>query len=226
MNNGDRIPLKNSIICRGAEFSNTVEAIIFDLGNVLIDFDHWIVAQRLTKFTDMKAQEMFALFFNSELIGSFEEGRISPIEFFSKVKETLNLKMDYTEFVCIWEEIFFLTKKNIDVYHLARKLKNHYKLTLLSNINILHFEYIKKRFPVFDAFHHIVTSFEIGARKPQPLIYQKTLEMLGVSAGNVFYTDDRPELIESARLLGIKGFVFSGVRQLEKDLLGEGIKIN
>lgn len=206
--------------------NHRIKVVIFDLGNVLIDFDHLIAARKISKFTDKAAQEIFDLFFDSELTSFFEEGRILPVEFFLKVKEKLNLKLDYEEFVPIWDEIFFFSEKNAAVYNLAKSLKNNYKLALLSNVNVLHFEYLKKKFPVFDVFDKVVTSFEAGFRKPHPLIYKKTLEMLRVLPENVFYTDDRADLILKASELGIRGSVFTGIEKLRKDLLEEGISIN
>ena len=206
--------------------NDNIKAVIFDLGNVLVNFDHRIAAGKISKFTDKSPDEIFNLFFDSGLTGLFEEGKISPQEFFLKIKETLNLKLDYDEFVPIWNEIFFLTKENLAVYNLARQLKGHYKLALVSNINILHFEYLKKNFGVFDAFHNIITSYEVGARKPAPLIYRETLEALDTLSGQVFYTDDRPELARGAKALGIKAFVFKGIEQLKKDLINSGVQIN
>ncbi len=203
-----------------------IKAIIFDLGNVLIDFDHMIAAQRLSKFTDKTGKEIFDLFFDSELTGLFEEGKISPFDFFLKVKETLNLKIGYAEFVLIWNEIFFCTKKNLDVYNLARNLKKSYKLALLSNINTLHFEYIKKTFPLLDAFHNVIASFQLGLRKPEAQIYQKALDILQVLPGEVFYVDDREELVESAKELKIRAYVFRDIEKLKGDLLDTGININ
>jgi putative hydrolase of the HAD superfamily len=205
--------------------SNGVKAIIFDLGNVLIDFDHNIAAEKISKFTHKTPQEIFDLFFDSELTALFEEGRLKPQEFFLKVREALNLKLDYNEFVPIWNEIFFLSEKNRRVYNLAKLLKSHYTIALLSNINILHFDYLKKKFPVFDAFHHIITSFEIGFRKPHPLIYKKILEILKVAACDVAYTDDRLELVEKAQGLGIKSFHFQDPDKLKKDFLSIGINL-
>jgi putative hydrolase of the HAD superfamily len=220
INAEDTLEIKNNAIV-----SNGVKAIIFDLGNVLIDFDHRIAAKRIVEFTDRSSQEIFDLFFDSDLSGLFEEGKLSPLEFFSQIKEMLKLRLDYDKFVPIWNEIFFLTKKNSSVYNLASRLKEHYKLALLSNVNILHFQFLLKTFPVFGAFHHLITSYEVGVRKPHPLIYKKTLELMRVSPHEVFYTDDRPELIENARRLGIKGSVFVGIEQLKKDFLEIGINI-
>jgi len=206
--------------------NNKINAIIFDLGNVLVDFNHRIAADRISKFTDKSPDEMFNIFFDSELTGLFEEGKISPKEFFLKIKDMLNLELDYDSFLPIWNEIFFLTKENLAVYNLAKQLKNNYKIALLSNINILHFDYLKKKFPVFDAFHNIITSYEVGARKPHPLIYKKTLDILESLPHQVFYTDDRPELAQSAKELGIRGFVFRGIEQLKEDLINSGVCIN
>ena len=206
--------------------NHNIKAVIFDLGNVLIDFDHIIAAKKISRFTDKNPQEIFNLFFDSELTALFEEGKITALNFFSEVKKILNSKLDYAEFLPIWNEIFFLSERNQAVYNLAKILKDHYKIALLSNINILHFEYLKKSFSVFDVFHNIITSFESGIRKPDPLIYKKTLDLLEAAPQNTFYTDDRAEFIERACNLGIRGFVFSGVEQLKKDLLGNGININ
>ncbi len=206
--------------------NQNIKAVIFDLGNVLIDFDHRIAAQNLSRHCDKTDREIYELFFDSRLTGLFEEGKILPQEFFAQVKETLGLGIDYDAFVPIWNGIFFLSTKNLGVYSIAKSLKENYKLAALTNVNVLHFEYVKRQFPVFDAFHAVVASCDLGLRKPDPLIYTKTLSMLGVNPEEVFYTDDRGDLIESANSLGIRGFVFKGVEQLKEDLANTGVNIN
>lgn len=71
---------------------NRIEAVIFDLGNVLVDFDHRIAANRIAEFSDKSPAEIFALFFDSQLIGLFEEGKISPQDFFCKSQRNAELK--------------------------------------------------------------------------------------------------------------------------------------
>ena len=204
----------------------SINTIIFDLGNVLVDFNHRIAAEKICACTNKTVQQIFDLFFDSGLTGLFEEGKISPQDFFLKVKELLALRLSYDEFIPIWNDIFFLSEKNHSVYNLARALKERYKIALLSNINVLHFTYLKKSFPVFDAFHHIITSYEVGLRKPDPLIYQKTLQTLGVSACQAFYTDDRPELVKGGQGEGICSFVFRNIEQLMRDLSSAGINLD
>jgi FMN phosphatase YigB (HAD superfamily) len=201
------------------------EAIIFDLGNVLIDFDHRIAARRISKFSAQAPEEVFNLFFDSRLTALFEAGRISPENFFLEVKKILRADIEYAEFLPIWNEIFFLSDKNRRVHTLLDSLKQRHRLALLTNINILHLAYIKENFGVLGMFDNIFASCELGLAKPDPLIYKKVLKVLGIGAGQAAYFDDRPELIESASGLGIRSFVFRGVRQLKEDLFSCGIDI-
>jgi putative hydrolase of the HAD superfamily len=203
-----------------------ISTIFLDLGKVLIDFDHLRAAERISNFCNKTPKEIFDLFFVSEATILFEEGKLTPQEFFKRVKETLDLKLEYESFVPIWNDIFFLSAKNRAVYSLANTLRANYRVVLLSNINILHYEYLKQYFPVFSIFHKVFASFELGVIKPDQAIYKKALDDLGVSAEDVFYTDDRPELVESAKKLGINSFLFTGIEQLKKDLVFSGVKID
>jgi len=203
-----------------------IKAIVLDLGNVLVNFDHMIAARRLCSLSDSSIEEIYNLFFDSSLTCLFEEGKISPSDFFSEIKKTLNLKLKYEEFLPIWNEIFFLTPTNYSVYKLAKDLKDHYTLCLASNINVLHFEYLKKNFSVFDIFDRFFLSYELKIRKPEALFYQKILKDLSLKPKEIFYTDDRLELVESAANLGINSFVFLGIDKLKEDLLKVGIKLN
>ncbi|MDD5730034.1 MAG: HAD family phosphatase [Candidatus Omnitrophica bacterium] len=202
-----------------------INTVLFDLGRVLVNFDHAIAAERIAPFTGKTAEEVYGMFFDSALTRLFEAGKISPEGFFSEVKHLLDLKLDYGRFVPLWNEIFFLTEENRRVYELAKGLKDSYKTAMLSNINVLHFRYLKNNFPVFDAFHKVFLSYELGFIKPDPRIYKKVLEQLNVPPSEVFYVDDRPELIEEAGGLGIRAFVYKGIGQLKEDLSGCGLKI-
>lgn len=201
-----------------------ISAIIFDLGRVLIDFDHHLAAKKLLIFTEKSEEEIFNLFFDSELTALFEEGKIFPSEFFERVKQMLDLKLDFKEFLPIWNEIFYFTAENQKVLNLADSLKKKFKILLLSNINILHFEYLKEKFPfIFKPFSWVVLSCQVGVRKPHPLIYQTAQKLLDVDMQEIFYIDDRKELIEEAKKLKIKAHHFINTEILKDQLLKLGI---
>ena len=138
----------------------------------------------------------------------------------------LDLNLSFNSFVSIWNDIFFLNPQNRLVYRLVNTLRANYKTAILSNINTLHYDYLKKNFPVFGVFDEIFLSFQLGLIKPDKEIYKKVIQELKVRPQEVFYTDDRPELVESANSQGIRGCVFVNFGQLMGDIQSAGITIS
>jgi len=200
-----------------------VKVLLFDLGRVLVDFDHLRSARRIATFCTKTPQQIYDLFFESGATIAFESGKITPEDFYLQVKQILNLKLSYESFEPIWNDIFFLSAKNRSVFGLVNSLRAHYKTAMLSNINILHYEYLKKNFPVFGVFDKVFLSFQLGAIKPDKEIYNSVIRELKVCPEEIFYTDDRPELVQSAKSLGIRGCVFTDFARLISDLKDNGI---
>ncbi len=200
-----------------------IKVVLFDLGRVLVDFDHLRAASRIAQFCAKSPQEIYDLFFDSVATIDFEAGRISPENFYLQVKAMLDLNLSYASFEPIWNDIFFLSAKNRAVFGLVNSLRPHYQTAMLSNINLLHYEYLKKNFPVFEAFDRVFLSFQLGLIKPDKQIYNLVSRQLAVAPEEVFYTDDRPELVESAKSLGFAGSVFTDYNQLICDLNLKGV---
>jgi putative hydrolase of the HAD superfamily len=199
------------------------KVLLFDLGRVLVDFDHLRAAERMAAFCAKTPAQIYDLFFESPATIDFEAGKITPEDFYLKVKEMLDLQLSYGSFEPIWNDIFFLSAKNRSVFGLANSLRAEYKIAILSNINILHYEYLKKNFPVFGIFDKVFLSFQMGRIKPDKEIYNLVIQDLKVSPQEIFYIDDRLELVESAKLLGIKASVFTDFDHLVSDLRENGI---
>ena len=199
------------------------DVFMFDLGRVLVDFDHSISARKMTSFTDKDQNWLHQFFFESELTRQFEEGKILPKEFYIQLKKILNFNIDYKKFVTIWVDIF-MEKKEMNKF--AAVLKKNYRLLVISNINILHFEYIKKKFPVISLMDKMVLSYEIGAIKPDKKIYRAAINASNTRPERIIYTDDREELVESGKKAGIKSsFVFRNLIQFKSQLKEAGIII-
>lgn len=195
---------------------NRYDAIICDLGNVLINFDHRIAVEKILCCTHKKEEDIYSLFFDSPLTELYEEGRISSREFFHRVKEFLELDMDYDSFLPIWNEIFFEVPVNLKIRDLLRKIKPDYKLVMVSNLNETHFEFLKKKMAIFGEFDRLVLSYEVGFRKPAPEIYKVALDAANTIPSKTLYIDDRRDLIEAAIRLGIDGIVFDGEPGFER----------
>lgn len=194
-----------------------IKVVMFDLGNVIICFDHMIAAEKIAKYCDRRPQEIYDLFFYSDLTEKFDSGRIDEDEFFNEVKKLLNLNgLDKPEFYEIWNGIFW---ENPGVAELIADVKRHYeKFFIISNINKPHFEYIWRKFPVVREADEIILSYEIGVLKPAPEIYKIAIKKARCFPSEVFYTDDRPELITAARGIGLVAEVFKDVETVREIL--------
>ena len=59
-------------------------AVVFDLGNVLLDFDYGRAARALAPRAEKSAAEIRALIDHSPLLSRYETGRLSPGEFYAE----------------------------------------------------------------------------------------------------------------------------------------------
>ncbi len=192
--------------------------ILCDLGNVLIRFDHRIAVRRILPYTSKTFQEVYGYFFDSPLTQAYEEGRCSSRQFFARLKKDLALDgLTYKRFVPVWSEIFF---PNPGILALLKTLRRRWRLHLISNINALHYAYIRRKFPGhLRVFDKVVLSYKVGAQKPHPRIYRCALSVKGRRAsGRVLYVDDRPDLIRAARRLGLRSIRFRSLRDFKKEL--------
>jgi len=195
---------------------NKYEAILWDLGNVLINFDHNIAVKKILRLTPKNEHDIYQLFFDSGLTKDYEEGKVSSIEFFKKVKSSLELDMEYSEFLPIWNDIFFEKELNKKIQNFLMAIKGKYKLVMVSNINEAHCEFLKKKMPIFGEFDKLILSYEIGFRKPAKEIYDAALRSVNTTPSKAFYVDDRADLIEAASKFGIKGMTLDGEEAFKK----------
>lgn len=197
------------------------DLIIFDLGRVLVDFDHMTICRRLAALTDLDDDAVYDRVFASGIEARFDSGEIGPEAFFLEVKAVTGIGIDYAAFVPLWEDIFTVID---DVQPLVRRLARMVRLFMLSNTNELHYRYCRRRYrTVFEPFDDVITSFETGMRKPEEGIYRLALDRAGVEPDRALFIDDHEDFVAAARDIGITGVVFKDAEGLAKDLVSLGV---
>ncbi len=198
---------------------NKPELIIFDLGRVLVDFDFKKVVRDLKKHTRLSEQEIRHYFETTPLWDAFERGKVRPHAFFKQLAQDLELKgLTFDTFKPFWNDIFTEKEESIAI---LKKLKGHYRLALLSNVNELHWNHVVEKHAFIGWFDHPIASYAIGLRKPEHAIYHKALEIAGnVSPSKAMFFDDVQAHIIGAREVGIRAHQFTDAAQLIKDLDG------
>ncbi len=101
-----------------------------------------------------------------------------------------------------------------------RNLRGRYRVALLTNAFPGHAESLRRRhgFDPRAEFDLYVNSAEVGLAKPDPAIYQLTLDRLGVQPEEVVFIDDHVRNTDAARMLGMHTIVCADVETALGDL--------
>jgi putative hydrolase of the HAD superfamily len=203
-----------------------IEVIFFDLGNVILPFNHYQIAEKLSPVVGKKEfqdpRKIFSYIFDLKdgAINSFDAGKLSAKEFFQSLKKSLELSVSFEDFVPIWNQIFV---EDREVSEIIRSLKGRWRLGLLSNTDPLHFDYIVSTFPIVSALEKWVLSYEVGFKKPDAHIFQKAIEWASVEPEKILFIDDTKGHVETAVSLGMQGIHFRSGEQLREEL---NLKLN
>ena len=202
-----------------------IRAVFFDLGKVILDFDHQELIDRLlSKRTDaLEVRPDFFEFLFDEaggLCNLYDAGTVSSSEFYARIEERFALGYPFSEFIGLWNGIF--TEKQ-DVALLMKRVRRARPVYLLSNVNELHWEHALERFPVLKEMDGWVLSYKVRARKPEREIFSAALGLSGTSPGETLFIDDLKANTAGAAGLGMNTITFTGAHELESELLGLGL---
>ena len=198
----------------------------FDLGNVLLFFDHEIACRQLGQLVGLPASRVRDLLFASGLQQRHERGDISSREFYDAFCSAANARPDYHAFNLAGSQMFEL---NVPVIPIVAHLRAAgYLLGILSNTSEAHWQYISSgRYTVINAFFDVrVLSFEQRSVKPERPIYEEAIRRAGVKPHEIFFTDDKLENVEGASEAGLDAVLFSSPRQLATELWRRGVTFN
>jgi putative hydrolase of the HAD superfamily len=131
-----------------------------------------------------------------------ERGEITEIEFRARIERHLEDGFDLTRLRTVY---FERMKPNHAMIELVRELRGRGVRTALLTNNVREWEPLwRSKLPEIDElFEVVVDSAFVGMRKPDPAIYELTLERLGVGAEECVFVDDLEPNCEAARALGM-----------------------
>jgi HAD superfamily hydrolase (TIGR01509 family) len=176
------------------------QVIVFDLGKVLVDFDYSIAGRRIAAQSKMSAVEVQKYLDHSPLLFRYETGLMTRQEFFEEVRQTTGFRGSLEEFGEFFADIFTEIPAMAGL-HAALRRKS-IPTFIFSNTNDLAIEHIRRNFPFFAHFDGYILSYEHGAMKPQPKLYEVVERETKRRGGEIIYIDDRPENIGAGAARG------------------------
>ena len=172
-----------------------IKNVIFDLGNVLLNFEP--KGYLKSKIPIEKIEIVYKSIFQSEEWVSLDRGTITEEE----AKENIiDRNIDLKEHIKIafenWYDILTPVEKNIRI--LEKLKQNKYKIYYLSNFHDLAFKYVTQKYDFFNKFDGGVVSYEEKMLKPECEIYERIIKKYNLNPKECVFVDDTKINVDAA----------------------------
>jgi putative hydrolase of the HAD superfamily len=177
-----------------------------------IDFDAFPNGLGLT------TPELRSLYDQSKVqrtVRAYETGKYSSEKFVDVLFEIFQREFSREKILDAFNGI--IVSDNSEILPFVERMRQQYRIAVLSNTCECHWEKVHRISSVIKIFPDTFTSFQLGAMKPEKIIYEKVCASLNVDNGSVVFIDDLPENVDGARETGMKGIVFQNTNQLQTD---------
>lgn len=199
---------------------DVIRTIIFDLGGVYFSDGTKRAINIFSSEFGLDKQEV-----TDQLVGKsgsdWRMGRLTAEQFWSQFKDRWQLAVSSEELTRIWFEGYELNHGTESVVLALRRAG--YELIYLSDNVPERVKYLEQRYHFIEKFSGGVFSFEVGARKPNILIYEKALEKASSPPDQCVYIDDIESFLKPAAVLSMKTIHFRSSEQLTEDLFRLGV---
>lgn len=199
-----------------------IKVIIFDLGGVVFENGSQKAIKHLKNKYSFSDSFLEKMFYGKEAL-DFRAGELKPAQFWQFIDSVLPSEsgLSAANVRDIWYNFYIPPKGMFD---LIRRLKQNYKLGIISGNIKERVEFLDQKYDFRRHFDFEVYSFDVGANKPNPILYEKALDKANMDASNCLYIDNCPEHLEPAKRLGMQIILFKNTRQLLKELRRKGIR--
>lgn len=183
--------------------SHNVDALLFDLGGVVIRIDFGRVFARWAEHSGGDAAALRARFLHDEPYQRHERGEIGETAYFESLRGSLGLGLDDARLLDGWNDVF--VDEMPGIRGLLERVAPQVPLYAFTNTNAAHVVQFTKRFAaVLRPFRKIFASCEMGLRKPEKAAFAHIVSEIDVPAGRILFFDDTLENVDAARACGLQ----------------------
>ena len=197
--------------------STTIEAIVFDLGGVLIDWN-----PRYVYRTIFDSEEKIDWFFDNICTHDWNEKQDAGYSLSTATEELVAQHPEWEPEIRAYYDrwIDMLGGPMHETVNILRDLRQQEHLSLYALTNWSHetFPVALERFDFLQWFDGILVSGEEKTRKPFPEFYQKLLDRYNIDPARAIFIDDNLRNVRAAEDAGINGIHFRNAKQLREEL--------
>ena len=196
------------------------EAVVFDIGNVLIEWQPERYFDRM-----IGADRRRALFAEVDL-HAMNDRIDRGADFRATVAATAAAYPDHADAIRMWHDNWLDIARPVIPQSVAllRRLKaKGVPVFALTNFGIGTFDLARTRYDFLDEFDRCYVSGHFGGVKPFPAIYDWVERDSGLPPEALLFADDRPENIAAAASRGWQTHLFDGPAGWARRLVAEGL---
>jgi len=202
----------------------TPQAVIFDLGGVLIDWNPNYLYRKIFGGDQAKIDWFLAEICPTAWNEKQDAGRSLAIATEERVAAHPEWENEIRAFYERWSEMVGgLVPGTADIMRDLRAAG--VPLYALSNWSAETFPLIRHRFDEIDLFDKIFMSGEYGFAKPDERLYRAAFDGIGMPVEQLIFIDDNLRNIAAAEKLRLKSLVFTDAMALRRDLRAMGFAI-
>ena len=186
-----------------------IEAIVFDLGGVIIDLDFQRSFDQFARLSGKSQEAIRKGIFESGVLHSYEKGHYTDAEFLTEVEKIFHLTCGHPAIEQAFLELLLgIPAARIE---LIRNLSKDYRVFVLSNTSAIHYKEVNailKRDTghahLDQLFEKVFLSFELGMLKPHRQIYEAVLDQASLRPEHTLFLDDNHDNLLGASAIGIQ----------------------
>jgi 2-haloacid dehalogenase len=203
--------------------SKSIDTIIFDLGNVLVEWNPQHVFDDKYFDTPEKKKYFFDKICTSDWNEEQDAGRSIVVATQSLIEQFPDWEQPIRDYYGRWTEM--LKAPIYETVEIFRQLKasGKYRIYALTNWQAGLFDIALVRYNFLHWFDGRVVSGEEKTRKPFPEFYKRLLDRYKVDPAKALFIDDSLRNIHGGEAVGIKGIHFKSSSQLKQELQKLGI---
>lgn len=179
------------------------QALLFDLGGVLVDIDFSRAIDAWSRKSALPVEELRRRFTFDEPYERHERGELAAHEYFRHLADTLLLDGSLEEIERGWNSIFVgeiePTRRQVEL------VRGKLPCFAFTNTNASHMRTWTRLYPgVVGALDGIFASHQLGLRKPQREAFELVCRLIALPAREIVFFDDLPCNVEAARACGLR----------------------
>ena len=181
---------------------------IFDMDDVLYDYDWRVRMAGMTQLTGLDLGELRRRWWHDDGEWAAEAGVFRTAdEYLAAFRSAVGQDIAEDDWVRVRGAAMSPWPESLAAVRRASELG---QVTLLTNNGALAHKHFRTLAPeLIELFgEHLFTSSHYGARKPNPVVFERVLAAYDVSAEDAFFADDMRVNVEGARSVGITSYHF------------------